>query len=214
MEGKVGLNRLNFFRGLVIIYAVGLAGHIIGPSRPIMFFLTPVVLILSCIIIIIPEIIEKNWKVLIWLTVSGVVTFLIEAAGVATGKIFGPYSYGHVLGPKLLDVPFVISVNWIIVIYGSINISQIFLKNRILCYITSVFLPVLFDFIMEPVAVKFNYWNWDTVEIPLQNYLAWFAISLVINGVFFITGLKSSNRLSAFYFAILCVYFLVLRFAV
>jgi putative membrane protein len=44
-------------------------------------------------------------------------------------------------------------------------------------------LALCFDIILEPVAVKFGYWSWGH-NIPLQNYLAWFVISLAATYIF------------------------------
>ena len=40
-------------------------------------------------------------------------------------------------------------------------------------------LMVCFDLLMEPAAVKLNYWTWMNGDIPLQNYLVWFGLSFV-----------------------------------
>src|SRR5690606_27651627 len=49
--------------------------------------------------------------------------FAIEAVGVATGSIFGTYSYSDVLGPKLLDTPLIIGINWLMLIYATGTIA-------------------------------------------------------------------------------------------
>ena len=35
-------------------------------------------------------------------------------------------------------------------------------------------LATAFDFLLEPVAVRLDYWRWRDGVIPLQNYVAWF----------------------------------------
>ena len=35
-------------------------------------------------------------------------------------------------------------------------------------------LATAFDFVLEPVAVRLDYWRWRDGVIPLQNYAAWF----------------------------------------
>ena len=40
-------------------------------------------------------------------------------------------------------------------------------------------LMVCFDLLMEPAAVKLDYWTWMNGDIPLQNYLVWFGLSFI-----------------------------------
>ena len=46
--------------------------------------------------------------------------------------------------------------------------------------ILTALLMVVFDFVMEPAAVKLRYWTWQDGIIPLQNYIAWFLVSLFL----------------------------------
>jgi putative membrane protein len=38
-------------------------------------------------------------------------------------------------------------------------------------------LMVIYDILLEPVAIRLDMWSWETVTPPLQNYIAWFIIS-------------------------------------
>jgi putative membrane protein len=40
-----------------------------------------------------------------------------------------------------------------------------------------------FDFILEPVAVKLQFWSWENGQIPLLNYICWFTISAILLGI-------------------------------
>jgi putative membrane protein len=42
---------------------------------------------------------------------------LVEIMGVNTGLLFGDYQYGAVLSPRIKQVPWVIGINWFLVIY-------------------------------------------------------------------------------------------------
>ena len=47
-----------------------------------------------------------------------------EAVGVRTGAIFGAYSYGDVLGARLLAVPPVIGFNWTLTLLGALLLGR------------------------------------------------------------------------------------------
>jgi putative membrane protein len=215
MEGPAGIiSRLNFFRGLAIIYAVGLAGHLIAPIRPLMLAITPYVLLITGGIVLVPVITDKNWRTLYWLLAAGVITFFIEVAGVATGKIFGAYAYTDILGAKVFGVPPLIGFNWMLVLFGSINLAQIISKRTALQISIATLCAPLFDFVMEPVAVAFNYWQWQGGAPPVQNYIVWGVISGILCGLYLLCRCNAQRPLPAFYLGIQFCYFAILNFIV
>ncbi|MCJ7545651.1 MAG: carotenoid biosynthesis protein [Deltaproteobacteria bacterium] len=215
MEGSPGIiTRLNFFRGLAIIYAVGLAGHLIPPLRLLMVAITPYVLLITGGIILLPVISSRNWRALAWLLLAGLATFFIEVAGVATGKIFGNYAYTDILGAPLFGVPPLIGFNWMLVLFGSINLAQIISRRTPLTIAIATLCAPLFDYAMEPVAVSLHYWQWNTGTPPLQNYIVWGVISGILCSVYLLLRCSTQRALPAFYLGIQFVYFAILNFIV
>jgi len=112
---------------------------------------------------------------LLWFAGASVATFLVEVLGVATGAIFGPYHYLDVLGFSLAGVPLIIGLNWVLAVWGIHSaIRAVFpgWSRWALALLTGVGC-ILFDIVLEPVAIKLGYWVWHDGTIPLQNYLAW-----------------------------------------
>lgn len=121
----------------------------------------------------------------IWIICIILVTFWIEWFGVKTGRIFGSYQYGATLQPVFQGVPLAIGFAWLVMLLSSTAIFQriqtrFAVENKILQALGISILMVIFDLVMEPAAMKLGYWNWAGNQIPLQNYLAWFVISLVL----------------------------------
>ena len=149
--------------------------------------------------------------------------FAAEVLGTGTGYLFGDYTYGTVLGPKIFEVPVIIAINWFIVIYCcGITISDLLRKiDRIQkvdssvlksasLIIDSAMLAVFFDWIIEPVAVKLGYWTWKG-EIPFLNYLSWFVISVILMSIFRFTVKDTSNKFAVNLLLIQMMFFLLLR---
>ena len=86
-----------------------------------MLMLTPFTLFAFGIIVLFE--VYRNKKFISWLVITYLATLLLEIIGAKTGLIFGSYSYGDVLGPKFFDLPLIIGLNWVIVIWGGILIS-------------------------------------------------------------------------------------------
>ncbi|OON71197.1 hypothetical protein B0919_03230 [Hymenobacter sp. CRA2] len=108
------------------------------------------------------------------------VGFFVEVAGVQTNVIFGHYSYGTTMGPKLLDVPIIIGLNWLILTYVTGGLAQRLPLPGFVRALVAALLMVGMDVCIEPVAVHFGWWTWFADVIPMQNFKAWFAVSLIL----------------------------------
>ncbi len=161
---------------IAIFHLVGFIGFLFSPA----YFrsLTPVNLLLSAVLVIV---MSNQSKGLFYLTLllTALAGYFIEVLGVKTGWIFGHYYYGSALGYKLLSTPLLIGVNWALLIYATNQLVQF--ENRYVNVILAALLMVGLDFFIEQSASRFDFWYWRGARIPLQNYIAWFLISIGIN---------------------------------
>jgi len=156
---------------------------------------------------------HKMWNIqeLIWLSTVFLVGFFVEVLGVYTGKIFGSYNYGQNLGPKLFQVPISMGINWLLMCYTSVRFVLIFKLPNVISAIISALVMVGLDFIMEPVAMAFDYWQWTDNQIPLQNYVAWFVVAFFLNLAWFSLKNKGLNNFSNVMLLYLVVFFGVMH---
>jgi putative membrane protein len=157
----------------------------------------------------------------VWWSVAVIVSsFLIELAGVKTGVIFGAYEYGKTLQPTIMDVPLAIGFAWLGMIVSSAALSQRLLSSRLAgnphgMALAIALLMVIFDFFMEPAAMRLGYWSWRDGVVPLQNYLAWFVLGYVFSYIGLRLGLFRQRQPALAmhaYFAQL-VYFIMVMLA-
>ena len=179
----------------ISFFGMGVLWHALQATYAIMLAITPYVLLLFGLFILFSALLEETRRLLLWAGLTFVFTIIIEAIGVATGKVFGAYIYGDILGPKIFGVPLLIGFNWTVVILGISSFVFRLLKTRWIAIVLAGLGGVLFDFVMEPVATALGYWTWSGGNIPLQNYVAWFVIGLAAA-----TGYSFTNtRLKTFY---------------
>ena len=107
--------------------------------------------------------------------------FFIEVIGVKTGILFGMYTYGDTLGFKILEVPVVIGLNWLILCLSVFSLFSVICINKFSLLLYSSISMVLLDFIIEPVALEYSFWSWSAISVPIQNYIMWFFISFVMH---------------------------------
>lgn len=195
---------------LYIIFTVGIAGHIIPATRNIMLYLTPVTLFISGTVVLYFSLTDKKNKLILWVVFTYLITFILEAIGVATGVIFGNYNYGKTLGFSLLKVPVIIGYNWVVVILGSIAISSLMTNNVLLRSLIAAILAVGFDYVLEPLAIHLDYWQWANNIIPFSNYAAWFIIAFFSSLIFFKVRVAFNPSVSRHYFFIQLIFFIIL----
>jgi len=136
--------------------------------------------------------------------------FIIELIGVKTHYLFGNYEYGNALGIKLMGVPIIIGLNWIVVIAASYSFCSTFIKNKSALIVTSAIAATMMDVFIEPVAIKYGFWSWENNIIPIFNFICWFIFSLLFSLIY--SKLQKPYSIVNFYlFIIWLAFFLALN---
>ena len=214
MEGQIDQSDLKIKRiavGVIAVFhMVGLVGFLIPATHPYFMKMVPFHLLLMFAIIVF----TYNGDVKrLSLFICGVFLcgWLVEVLGVHTGKIFGSYYYGNTLGYKIAAVPLLMGVNWVILIFSiGQMMKSLKIRNSILASLSGALILIIFDFFMEPVAMKFDYWQWDWHEVPLQNYIAWFIVSVILLKFYYALGLKQQKYIGTAMFVAQLIFFVVL----
>ncbi len=193
---------------LIVIYMVGIISVLAGRAESLMQL--TVYNLLFAIAILIYNAEKPNKLYWLWFGICALAGFLLEVAGVQTALIFGEYSYGEVLGLSLWGVPLIIGLNWSLLVFATAALVNsktwpIALKAAIAASIM-----VLYDIFLEPVAIRFGFWEWAGGPVPLQNYLAWWLIAFfMLLGVFtYVKNLR--NRLALYILGIQTLFFILI----
>lgn len=211
----------------IFFHIIGLVGILVFNNQPIIQS-TPINLLLSGALLVWTQN-EKNNYYYLFVVIVAIAGFAVEAIGVNTSLLFGNYSYGKVLGVKFKNVPVLISLNWFIIIYCcgitvhtllTSVIDKVAVQSKtpppivkaISIITDGATLAVLFDWLMEPVAVKLGFWQWKgNGAIPVYNYLCWVIISLVLLTIFHILPFNKQNKFATNLLLIQFMFFLLLR---
>jgi len=192
---------------LIVLYAVGLSALLVNELRPVVLPLSPFTLLLSYLILMS----SFRWKSpFVWVSLSVfVLGYVAEWVGVHKGWLFGTYTYGVNLGPKISGVPFIIGINWVMVtlVCGATAVS--IFKKSWWGVLVAALLMVGLDYFMEPVAMENNYWSWDKGIIPLFNFVSWFIVALIAQVIYRGIAQAKANNTSWTLFVLLFVFFVV-----
>ncbi len=170
-----------------------------------------------------------NLSFLLFVFICFVTGIGVEIVGTSTGYLFGEYEYGKMLGNGIKKVPLIIGINWFIIMYCcGVTVHTILEKLsakleamtgapspalKILSIVSDgAMLAVVFDWIMEPAAIKLGYWKWlGDGDIPAFNYMTWFVISTLLMLVFSILKFNKQNIFAVNLLMIMMMFFMLVR---
>jgi putative membrane protein len=198
---------------LAFFHLVGIIGLNVDLTAEIFARLIPLNLILSTVLLFL---FHKNNQDKIWIAALMIylLGYFVEVVGVNFGFIFGSYSYGDVLGPKLFDTPLIIGVNWLMLTYMIWCMLDRFRLGQIIKITAGSMIMVLYDLLLEPSAIYYGMWKWDGSDVPVQNYIAWFVISAVMFTLLAALKIKINNKIAFGLLIIQLVFFSVLNFII
>ncbi|QQL49240.1 carotenoid biosynthesis protein [Mucilaginibacter ginkgonis] len=212
MERSAGLDAA-LIRAVIIIHAVGFVGLAIPTTQPIFLALVPYHL-LTMFGILIFSYTGKLSKVLFLALILFILGYIAEYIGVHTEILFGKYAYGPTLGFSVAGIPLVMGINWFALIYAAGIVLSTKLENLLLRILIGAALLVLLDVLIEPIAIKFNYWHWNEGIVPILNYVCWFIVASMFLGIFELFRFQSQNRLTLVFLITQFVFFALLNFVI
>jgi len=196
---------------LIVFHFVGFCG-LLSPYSNLFMLLTPFNLILSAFLL---------WRhhttalkpLVYFFAFTFSLGFFVEYLGVNFGFLFGSYSYGDTLGIKLFNVPIVIGLNWMLIIYSVATVLDRVAIPIISKIIIGSCLAVFMDWLIEPIAIRYDFWSWEQGTIPLQNYGGWLITSAVMFGAYHLIKVDSKNRLALPLYIVQASFFALLQLA-
>ncbi|GAB3541958.1 carotenoid biosynthesis protein [Pontibacter brevis] len=194
---------------LVIFHSVGLWGLLFSGNSTYFQQLTPMNLLLTNVLLFSFHRRWNNGFILFAVVVFGV-GFMSEVIGVHTGLLFGSYSYGAALGLKLWEVPLLIGLNWLMLVYTTGHISNYFKVHWLAKAFTGTLLMVLLDYFIEPVAMQYDFWSWQGGSIPSSNFVGWFAVAFLLQLYFQKAPFYKANKLAPYVYLVQLVFFIIL----
>ena len=98
------------------------------------------------------------------LLIAGLGGLLAEIIGVHTGVPFGEYRYAGGLGPKVLGVPIVVGLAWVMMSHPASSVAARLTARPVVRWLVAAYLPGIND-------------------VPLSNFGGWLLVALVLMAV-------------------------------
>tara|TARA_B100001093_G_scaffold171048_1_gene163927 strand:+ start:249 stop:899 length:651 start_codon:yes stop_codon:yes gene_type:complete len=178
-------NKIKFVSIFVIwlFHVCGVIG--IGFSNKELFIsFTPINLLISFFLLFSNQI-QVNSNTIKTVCSIFLIGMIAEILGVNYGYIFGEYTYLDNLGMKIMGVPLMIGIQWVILSFITGSFAHYFFNNKkFKSIILGVFLMILLDVLIEPVAPDLGFWIFESEVAPIQNYIGWFLIAIPAQIIF------------------------------
>ena len=196
---------------LVILYAVGVAGIRVFNIQNFIL-LTPLNL-LVCLSIVLFCHPKWTFYTVLTLLAAAFGGWAVEVYGVATDALFGSYRYGATLGWKYQNVPVAMGINWATTIYCvGILINHGFERwHFVLKSTLGAAVAVSLDLLLEPVAMRYDFWQWQNNTVPTQNYLAWAVVSFIFLSIFNLLQGNIKNKVAIALLILQFTFFAILQ---
>ena len=175
------MNPVFLKRFLIVLYAAGLIGMHLPATAVLFTSLVPLTLWFTAFICVVyfPK---PSLQAYVFLGMVVVASWFLEVQGVRTGLIFGEYTYGKTLGFQLLKVPITIGLNWLVLLLATNAVVEEWnIVGKVSKAAIGAGLMTALDFLIEPVAVHFDFWTWAGIQVPAQNFMAWWIASFLFH---------------------------------
>jgi len=204
---------LLFALALVFCFSTGVLAHLLPTVYPLtkQYLTDFLLLFLNAGLLYFLYQKNKDARLLWWALGAYLVTFGIEALGVASGNIFGQYWYEDTMKVQLLEVPVVIALNWVVLVLATNEIANKITSSKWLGALICGLLLAGYDYFIEPVAIKLDYWQWEMVDVPFQNYIAWATIAFLLALSLNYLKIRTSSNLLIVYIVSQFVFFVSLN---
>ena len=209
MPKLTNIQNSKIIKSIWLFYAVGLLGFGFSFSRDLFTTLIPVNFAFAFLVLLITDNSDLK-KFIPYAIVAFSVMFIIEAISVRTGVIFGVFSFGKSLGPKIFDTPLMIGWNWLMILYCATILARSYTRNRYFVSFLVAVIMVVYDFVLERPAGYLDMWSWSGKFIPMQNFLAWFGISWLLSGSLQLLSPRIKNPVATTLIGVQILFFFLL----
>ena len=122
---------------------------------------------------------------------AGLLAFAVEVAGLHTGLPFGRYAYTGALGVRLLGVPGVVGLAWLMFAWPSAVVAARIARAYPARVVAGAWSLTAWDLYLDPQLVAAGGWRWrhpaphlpGVPTVPLTNYGGWLLVSLAVSAL-------------------------------
>lgn len=196
---------------ITLFHVVGIIGFYLPQWRELFTYMVPYHLLLMLMMVFFSYG-RTSIRITSFFAIIYILGYSAEWFGIHKGWLFGNYSYGRTLGVMVSYVPVLIGVNWFLLIFSAgATMQKLGIRNKPLRIICGALVLTLLDRLIEPVAMRFDYWDWANDTVPFKNYVCWFLLSLIMLWIYESFRFRRLNYAAPILLGVQFIFFLVLN---
>jgi uncharacterized membrane protein len=149
------------------------------------------VLVFACASLVHASTTGRTSYALALLLIAGLGGLLAEILGVHTGIPFGTYTYAGGLGPKVLGVPLVVGLAWLMMAHPASSVAARLAPHPVMRWLVAAWALASWDVFLDPQMVNAHHWSWQLPaahlpgidDVPLSNFGGWLLVAIVLMAV-------------------------------
>ena len=149
-------------------FALGFVGLAIPYTFPFFVLLTPLAIVVALGMLIMGHQRPLDWRFFTAMGIVFVLSYVVELLKVHVFFLENVFVFGDSFGPVLLNIPLLIGLCWVALIYICAAIAERLKTNTVMKVLAASGLVVFFDIVVELVAHKLDFWYWMW-EIPFWS---------------------------------------------
>ena len=154
---------------------------------------------------------HKKWNFDNLLYVLGILFFgfAFEMVAAKTNMLYGDYSFGPSLGPKVAAVPYSIGFYWLLLSYSSACVAaKLKIQSPQIRTLLAAGLQTGLAMLIFQVAAKLKFWTIAVhQEGQIRYAVVYFVFALLLQYIFGRLKLDASNKLAPYIYILLAVFF-------
>jgi uncharacterized membrane protein len=203
--GRAGANRARLAgrwvaAGLAALTVVAQIAYPLSTGQPLRLLTIATVLLFSAASVIHAASTRGPAAAMVLVVVAGGIGLLAEAVGVRTRFPFGEYAYAGSLGPKVLGVPVIVPLAWLMMAYPCLLLGRRLGRTTarrgrtssrpsgVIAVLAGGLTLAAWDLFLDPQMVAAEHWSWahptpalpGVPGVPLTNYAGWILVALVL----------------------------------
>jgi putative membrane protein len=170
-------------------------------------YYTPYFILLNAILLLIYQ---KEWsKSTLYFGASAMLLgFVVEVIAVQTASIYGSYNFGGTLGIKLLGVPLVMPIYWLVnALSSACLVNKLPLKSPWVLSALGALLMILLTGIIHQVAPRLDFWSISSPNGFLRLSLIGFLFGFALQYLFIRLKISAKNPMAIYVYGGLLTFF-------
>lgn len=192
---------------VVLFHVTGFLGLLFSRDPGFYLRFTPLTLLLTAGLLLAYQPQRRRGQFWQFCLSAALLGYLAELLGVNFNLVFGSYHYGDTLGPKVLGVPPLIGLNWLVLTYLGGMLARYLPWPPLARLVAGALLMLTLDLCLEPVAGRYDFWHWTANVIPFRNFRDWFILACLMQYMFQRANFVKYNPLAPLVYLVQLLFF-------